>query len=159
MRCNHKNFIGMAALALAVALFLPQLVLGAEADGGSDHAIQTFVSALNRRDPNGVLAAFSQTTPWQLIIYDITNPRRIIERKTVTYGQMARDFQIHRGWYADFIKDPEGWESIGDTIRGMSKWYKNGNTFSNGSEKYIFYIKWRPAGGRWVIGEIGYSPP
>lgn len=161
MHCKDKKIIGVAGLVLALALCLPQMLQGAEADGGPDGAMRAFLSALKSKDTTGVLAAFSQTTPWQMVNYDIGNPRRIIDRKTITYGQLARDFHVRKGWFEDFIEYTGDGHTMGDTIRGMPKWYKNGNTFSNGYEKgklAKFYIKWRPEGRRWFIAEIGNSP-
>ena len=64
MRCRNRKSIGMVVLLMALALCLPQLVLGAEADGGLDRAMQAFVNAINNKNATGILAAFSITTPW-----------------------------------------------------------------------------------------------
>lgn len=161
MLCNDKKIIGVLGLVLALALCLPQMLQGAEADGGPDGAMRAFLSALKSKNTTGVLAAFSRTTHWQLVSYDITSPGRIIDRKAITYAQLVRDFSHRQGWYEyliDNYRGLEGGDTLGDTMRGMPKWYKNGNIFGRGSE-YPFYIKWRPEGGRWVIAEIGHTPP
>ena len=155
MRCRNGKSIGIVVLLMTLALCLPQLVLGAGADGGLDRTMQVFVAAVKSRNPAGILAAFSRTTPWQHVTYDVTNQSRVGSRTAVTYTQMERDFHKKTGWYDRFFGF-EGAQMLCDNINYMGKGITKGTTFTPvDSTLGRFYIKWRQEGGRWVIEEIG----
>jgi len=60
MFCRDKKLIGVAGLLLALALWMPQLVLGTGPDGGLDCAMQAFSNAMKSKNAAGILAAFSR---------------------------------------------------------------------------------------------------
>jgi hypothetical protein len=156
MRCNGKKFICMIVLLLALALCLPRLVLGAEADGNLDRAMQAFVNAVKSKNAAGILAAFSRTNPWILVIYDVNNQRVPASRTPVSYTRMQADFRNKTGLYEDFFGF-EGPQMLCDNIIYMKKGIiRKGTTFTPGDRTLgRFYITWRQEGGKWVISEIG----
>lgn len=145
---------GYSGLVLAVGLCLPQTVLGAKPDDGLDRAMQDFVQAVQSRSSQGVLAAFSRTTPWKyLAFHPITD--KLESQVTVSYAEMAREFKARKGeWYYMFMENRPTEHFRDENFRGQ-KWLRRGTTFySNSKEPKGFYIKWRQEGDRWVIAEI-----
>jgi len=144
---------------MALALCLPQFVQGAEVDGGLDRAMQAFVNAINNKNATGILAAFSITTPWQYVMYDVTDQANPPSRTPMTYTQMQQQFRAKKGFlYGDFFNDFEGTQMLRDNIIYMGKGIKKGTTFTPGDMTLgRFYITWRQEGNRWVIAEIGQT--
>lgn len=155
MRCNHKNFIGMAGLVLALALCLPQMVVKAEADDGLDRAMQAFIQDMRSCNSHGVLAAFSRITPWRYMVYEPPDLRQF-SQKTVTYAEMARDFKARKGWYQFFLVDRNWGCNIREEFRPGMEWHRTGTTFvRHPNDPKVFFLTWRQEGGRWVIAEFG----
>jgi hypothetical protein len=126
---------------------------------GVDAAMGAFSQAMHGKNPPGVLAAFSRTSPWRYVNYEI-GTGKVMSTRTVTFKQMAADFQRKTGWYNFFFAKPNGYTFMVLFFRG-EPWHKRGaNTFvppEVGTGKT--HITWRQEGGRWVIGEIGETTP
>jgi len=152
MLYRGKKFMGVAALVLVVALSLPQML---EANDGLDQAMQAFIQAVQNRNSQGVLAAFSHKTLWRYVTFN-SFTKKVNSRVTVTYAEMARDFKARKGWWYDkFMENPPTEHFRDEYFRGQ-KWLRHGTTFFPGpKETSGLYIKWRQEGGNWVIAEIG----
>jgi len=143
----------MVVLLLALAFCLPQLVLGSD-DGGLNRAMEAFVNAVKSKNAEGILAAFSRTTPWQHVTYDVVT-KKIQTRNAVTYTQLELDFRTRKNWYKPFFGSEEHLDQLHTKIR-MVRWSRQGTAFRAISSTWArFYIKWRQEDGRWVIAEIG----
>jgi hypothetical protein len=147
-----KRFIGLAAMVLVVALSLPQMI---EANDGLDQAMQAFIQAMQSRNSQGVLAAFSRKTPWRYVTFS-SFTKKLNSRASVTYAEMARDFKARGGYWYDKFMENRPTEHFRDEYFRGQKWPRYGNTFFPGpKESSGLYIKWRQEGGNWVIAEIG----
>lgn len=155
MLCRDNKFIRVTGLLLVMALCFPQMVLAAEANDGLDRAMQTFTQAMHSRDRQGVLAAFSRTTPWKYISFNgFTNKQD--SQSSVTYAEMAREFKARKGFWYDKFMENRPTEHFRDEYFHGQKWLRQGNTFfANPKEPSGFFLKWRQEGGKWVIAEIG----
>jgi hypothetical protein len=126
---------------------------------GVDGAMDAFVQAMHRKNPQAVLAAFSRQSPWRYVNYEIGTGRQLASR-TVSFQQMAADFQRKTGWYRFFLDEPDGYTFMVEFIHGKP-WHRRGaNKFvppEVGTSKT--HITWRQEGGRWVIAEIGETTP
>lgn len=155
MRCIQRKWgMSMAGLVLSMGLCLPQTVLGAKTADGLDRAMQDFVQAVQSRNSQGVLVAFSRTTPWKYVLFNpITD--KLESQVTVPYAEMARDFKARKGeWYYKFLENRPTEHFRDENFRGQ-KWLRQGTTFFANPEKPTgFYIKWRQEGNGWVIVEI-----
>ena len=112
---------------------------------GMDRAMQAFTQAVQSRDSQGVLAAFSPGSPWKYVLFSSTDGKRKIEGQvTITYAEMARDFKARRGnWYYKFIENRPTEHFCDEYFRGQ-KWLRHGNTlFPGPKETSGLYIKWR----------------
>jgi hypothetical protein len=114
---------------------------------GPDGAMQAFSQAMHRKDPQGVLAAFSRQSPWRYVNYEI-GTGKVRSSRTVTFQQMAADFQRKTGWYRFFLDEPDGYTFMVEFIHG-TPWKKRGaNTFvppEVGTSRT--HITWRQEGG------------
>jgi len=158
MLCRDKKSIGMAALVLAVALSLPQVVRGAETDDGLNQAMQAFVNAIKSKNGGGVLEAFSRTIPFKHVVYPVVNLQKPDYQKLVTYKEIERDFQNKKDWYESFLgsSDEAPFELHIKITDSNVKWARKGTTFNAVSSTWArFYITWRKEGNKWVIAEIG----
>lgn len=152
MLYRDSKFMGVAALVLVVALSLPQML---EANDGLDQAMQNFVQAMQSRNTQGVLAAFSRTSPWRYVDYEPPDLKQFTQ-KTVTSAEMARDFKARTGWYQYFLVDPEGGCNIREEFRPGMEWHRRGTTFvRHPDDPKVCYLKWRQERGKWVIAEFG----
>jgi hypothetical protein len=126
---------------------------------GVDAAMQAFSQAMYRKNPQGVLAAFSRTSPWRYVNYEI-GTGKVRSSRMVSFAQMAADFQGKTGWYRFFLDEPDGYTFMVEFIHGKP-WHRRGaNKFvppEVGTSKT--HITWRQEGGRWVIAEIGETTP
>jgi len=145
----------LAGLVLVVALCLPQMVQSVEANDDLDQAMQALIQAVRSQNSQGVLAAFSRSTPWRYVDYEPPDLQQFTQ-KTVTYAEMARDFKARRGWYQYFLVDREGGCNIREEFRPGMKWHRQGTTFvRHPNDPKVFYLKWRQEGSKWVIAEFG----
>ena len=157
MHFSNKLFMAMVglALALAVAMNLPQMAAKAEAADDLDRAMQAFIQAMQSRNSQGGLAAFSRTAPWRYVVYEQHELKQFTQ-KTVTYAEMARDFKARIGWYQYFLIDREWGCNIREEFRPGMKWHRRGTTFvRHPDDPKVFYLKWRQEGSKWVIAEFG----
>ena len=132
---------------------------GGAAAQGVDGAMDAFIQAMHRKNPPGVLAAFSRQTPWQYVNYEI-GTGRIRQSRTVSFQQMSADFRRRTNWYRFFMDEPDGYTFMVLFLRGQP-WRKiSPYTFVppvEGTSRT--HITWRQEGGRWVIAEIGETTP
>jgi hypothetical protein len=114
---------------------------------------------MKRKNPNGILAAFSQQTPWKYQPYEI-GTGKALKTSLVTPKQMFADFQKKRGWYNFFMADPNGYTFRLNFMENKS-WKKRGaDTFvAPDSDNGKTYVTWRLEGQKWVIAEIGETTP
>jgi hypothetical protein len=151
---THKNKLGIVALvALVLAFTWVGCCLAAEDD--LDRAMQSFVQAMQARNTQEVLGAFSRTSPWKYKSFNaMTN--KLDSQVAVSFAEMAKDFKARKGnWYYMFIENRPTEHFRDENFRGQ-KWLRKGNTFfANPKEPTGFYIKWRQDGKKWVIAEIG----
>lgn len=141
----------LAILALTVAgLGYAQWTEAQEADG----AMRDFTQAMFKKNPQGVLAAFSRQSPWRYVTYEIGSGKQIAARM-VPANKMAADFQKKTGWYDFFFAEPNGYTFMVLFFEGKP-WKKQGpDRFTPPGSDTKTYIKWRQEGGKWVIAEIG----
>jgi hypothetical protein len=126
---------------------------------GADGAMDAFVQAMHRKNPQAVLAAFSRQSPWRYVNYEIGTGRQLASRM-VSFQQMAADFQQKTGWYRFFLDEPDGYTFMVEFIHGKPWHKRDAYTFvppDAGTSKT--HITWRQEGGRWVIAEIGETTP
>ena len=126
---------------------------------GPDAAMQAFIQAMHRKNPQGVLAAFSRQSPWQYVSYEIGSGKELSSR-AVSFKQMAADFQRKTGWYNFFFAKPNGYTFMVLFLRG-EPWHQRGADIFVPPEAGTArtHISWRQEGGRWVIAEIGETTP
>ncbi len=126
---------------------------------GVGAAMGAFVQAMHRKNPQGVLAAFSRTSPWRYVNYEIGTGKEQSSRM-VLFQHMAADFQRKTGWYNFFFAKPNGYTFMVLFLRG-EPWHKRGAFTFIPSEAGTSrtHITWRQEGGRWVIAEIGETTP
>lgn len=124
-----------------------------------NEAMQSFIQAMAQKKPDGILAAFSQQTPWKYQPYEIGTGRPL-KAAVVAPKQMATDFQKKQGWYNFFLEEPDGYTFRLNFMRNLP-WKKRGaDTFvAPESDSGNTYVKWRPEGQRWVIAVIGETTP
>jgi hypothetical protein len=123
-----------------------------------DAAMGAFSQAMYRKNPQGVLAAFSRTSPWRYVNYEIGSGKQLSSRM-VTFSHLEADFQRKTGWYNFFFAKPNGYTFMVLFLRG-EPWQKRGaSTFVPPGADSRTHITWRQEGGRWVIGEIGETTP
>ncbi len=124
-----------------------------------NEAMQTFIQAMAQKNPNGILSAFSQQTPWKYQPYEIGTGRPL-KAAVVSPQQMANDFQKRQGWYDFFLADPNGYTFRLNFMRNKSWKKREADTFvAPESDSGNTYVKWRPEGQRWVIAVIGETSP
>lgn len=161
MKFKSKKFMGMAGLVLVMILCIAQIAQEVEANDGLDQAMQAFVQAMKIKNSQGVLAAFSRTTPWRFVSYTMSYKGsemvcKLYDQKSYHYSEMERDFKARSGWYNFFMVD--GAPNTGETsaIRSTDKWHRRGTTFVvDPKNPKFFYVKWGQEGQKWVITEIG----
>jgi hypothetical protein len=123
-----------------------------------DGAMQAFIQAMHRKNPPGVLAAFSRQSPWRYVQYEIGTGKQLASRM-VSFKQMAADFQRKTGWYKFFFAKPNGYTFMVLFLRG-EPWHKNGpNTFTPPGADSRTHVTWRQEGEKWVIAKIGETTP
>jgi len=122
-----------------------------------DQVLLAFERALRTSNSQEILSAFSHTSPWRFISYDIITGRRLA-LKSVTFAQLEKDFKTRQGWWHFFIGDPDGDANYATQFMHGIKWRRQGNTFFVDSIPKN-YLKWRQEEGRWVIAEIGLPAP
>jgi hypothetical protein len=130
----------------------------ADYTGGLDQAMLAFEQAMRSGNSQGILAAFSRTTSWRFVSYEIGTGRRLAQH-TVTFAQMEQDFKARKGWWHFFVGEPIRDPNYVENFLPHAKWRRQGTTFIQepieAGEPIINYIKWRPEGDRWIIAEIG----
>lgn len=146
------------SFCLVLVLLIPAAGRGFDA-GGPGKAMNAFVQAMQTKNAQGVLAAFSRRQPWRFIGYEIGTGRPL-NSNMVSYAQMSRDFQTRGKWNHFFFDEPNGYTFRLNFKKG-TVWKKAGNTFfRSGTDRSVrHYIKWRQEGGKWVIAEIGDTSP
>jgi hypothetical protein len=153
---SRPGVLGVVILCIAVLAGWP--ITKVQAQDVND-VMQAFVQAMETKNANGILAAFSRNAPWMYQPYEIGSGRRL-QSTDVTPATMAHDWQQKSGWYNFFMEDPDGYTFRVNFIH-RKPWKKRGaDTFvAPDSSSGNTYIRWRPEGGRWVIGEIGETTP
>jgi hypothetical protein len=155
-RYRRQGVIWLAVLVLA--MMSPGYVKPAWAQDVNG-AMQSFVQAMARKNPAGILAAFSQQTPWRFQPYEIGTGKPL-KAAAVNPNQMTNDFRRKQGWYDFFMAEPNGYTFRINFMRNLP-WKKRGpDTFvAPESDNGKTYIKWRLEGPKWVIAEIGETSP
>jgi len=151
-RCRRSGVICLLVLIMAM--------IGAPAFARDvNQAMQSFIQAMAGKNPNGILAGFSQQLPWKYQPYEIGTGRPL-KAAVVNPKQMAHDFQKKRGWYNFFLADPNGYTFRLNFMRNLP-WKKRGaDTFvAPESDSGNTYVQWRLEGQRWVIAVIGETTP
>ncbi|MEW5725384.1 MAG: hypothetical protein AB1896_19890 [Thermodesulfobacteriota bacterium] len=145
----------LLSLVLVVCLVAGAPGTGLAMDKSLTQAMEAFIQAMVAKDKSGVLSFFSQTEPWVYAPYEIGSGRPL-ERQSVTFQEMARDFQNEEYWYGFFFDEPNGYTYQVNFEAGVSWRPKGPDTFlAPDSDTGNTYIKWRREGERWVIAEIG----
>jgi hypothetical protein len=132
--------------------------------------MDSFMKALEQKNPRGVLAAFSKTIPWRQASTDISEMVKPIEQRLPK--------RLSRGYYySDFAKDllrkarrPGDWhfyffgESQGEMtsrlgLLAFREWTYIGDGTFGLKESSIAetrsYMKWAKQDGRWYFVEYG----
>ncbi len=154
--CRRLKAIGVSVMMLALLGCLG----GSEAAAQDvNAAMQAFIQAMAGKNVNGILAAFSQQTPWKYQPYEI-GTGKALKTAVVTPKQMLGDFQKKRGWYNFFMADPNGY-TFRLNFMENKPWKKRGaDTFvAPDSDSGKTYVTWRQEGQKWVIAEIGETTP
>jgi hypothetical protein len=123
-----------------------------------DAAMNDFTQAMYRKNPQKVLAAFSQQSPWRYVNFEIGSGKQM-GSQMITPNKMSADFQKKTGWYSFFFAEPNGYTFMVLFFEGKP-WKKQGSDrFTPPGSDSKTYIKWRQEGGKWVIAEIGETTP
>ncbi|MFZ2087891.1 MAG: hypothetical protein WAU47_04895 [Desulfobaccales bacterium] len=122
-------------------------------------AMQSFVQAMKSKNVSGILASFSQMTPWKYQPYEI-GTGKALKTAVVTPKQMLSDFGKKRGWHDFFLAEPNGY-TFRLNFMENKPWKKRGaDTFvAPDSESGKTFVTWRLEGQKWVIAAIGETTP
>ena len=106
-----------------------------------------------------ILAAFSTSSPWQYMGYEI-GTGKVIATRTVTYQAMVKDFAARKGWYGFFFDEPNGYTFRVNFLDGRMWKKKSPLTFvAPDSDSGRPAITWKQEGGKWVIQKITETTP
>ena len=150
-----KKAVWLAILVLTV-LALGQVQWAGAQD--SEAAMRDFTQAMFKKNPQGVLAAFSRQSPWRYVAFEIGSGKQL-SAEMIAPAKMATDFQKKTGWYNFFLAEPNGYTFMVLFFEGKP-WKKRGpDTFAPSDGDTKTRIKWRQEGSRWVIAEIAETGP
>lgn len=154
--CRRQRVMWVIALTIVIMVFGDIRQARAQS---VDQAMQSFIQAIAQKNPKGILAAFSQQTPWQYQPYEIGTGRPL-KVAVINPQKLVSDFKNKQGWYDFFLADPNGYTFRVNFMR-HKPWKKRGpDTFvAPESDSGNTYVTWRREGERWVIAIIGETTP
>lgn len=145
------------AVAAALGLIVSPAHVHAAPRSTPEAAMRSFLVSVWTLDRDAFLSHFSKSRPHYVSSYVIG-----INRKPISYQELARDIRARTGLYCDYMLDCNGEDVLADEIVSnrddaparLEMWLRDGvNRFrprSGGTP-----IGWRKEGGAWVVDEIG----